>query len=201
MQVIKDLVQGSEEWLQFKCGKVSASNFSKVLAKGKDKTRKSYLYQLAAEIITGEPAKSFTNNAMEWGNECEPQARAMYELHSGNDVKEVGFVVHNDNVGVSPDGLIDHDGLVEIKCPNTATQIERYLSGSFPATYKPQVQGQLWVCERDWCDFVSFDPRIDGQSSYFCIRVQRDDEYIKTLEAEVNKFVKELIETVKKLRG
>lgn len=201
MEIVTGIEQGSDEWLELRAGKVTASNFSKVLSKGQGKTRNGYMYQLAAEILTGAPAETFKNSAMEWGNECEPQARAMYELESDCDVEEVTFIHGREMVGVSPDGLVGDKGLLEIKCPATTTQIERYLSGKFPTTYKAQVQGQLWVAEREWCDFVSFDPRIDGAASYLCLRVQRDDEYIESLSAEVDRFIKDLLNILEKLRG
>lgn len=199
MQIIRDIPQGSDEWLNLRLGIVTASNFSKLLAKGQGKTRLSYMHQLAAEKITGLPVESFKSSAMEWGNECEPQARATYELFEGVDSEEVTFIHGTQGVGCSPDSLIGDAGMLEIKCPNTTTQIARYLKGEFPATYKAQVQGQLWVAQRGWCDFVSFDPRISGPSSYFKIRVLRDQEYIENLEKEVGLFLGELNEMIEKL--
>jgi len=201
MEIIRNIYQGSDEWLELRSGKVTASNFSKVLSKGAGKTRNSYMYQLAADILTGAPTETYKNAAMEWGNECEPQARAMYELESDVDVEEVAFIHGPEMVGVSPDGLVGDSGLLEIKCPATTTQIERYLSGKFPTTYKAQVQGQLWVAEREWCDFVSFDPRIDGAASYMCLRVERDEDYIKNLSVEVDRFIEDLLNILEKLRG
>jgi len=196
MNIITDISQGSEEWKSLRLGKITASCFDKVMAKGRgnspSKTRQSYMMQLAAEILTQQPQDSFTNQYMEWGNECEPQARSMYEFNNNVDVEEVAFIELDEHVGVSPDGLVGDNGMVEIKCPKTTTQLERFLSGEFPSTYKAQVQGQLWVSEREWCDFISFDPRINGAASYFEIRVERDEEYIKLLRKEVHKFSVEL---------
>ena len=160
------------------------------------------MYQLAAEAITGERIETYSNEYMEWGTATEPQARAMYELDSGNTVEEVSFIKLNevDKIGCSPDGLIGDDGMIEIKCPKTTTQIETYLSGKMPSGHRAQVQGQLWVSGRQWTDFVSFDPRIDGESSYFCVRIERDEEYIKELEEACFKFAKELKEMVIKLK-
>jgi len=202
MNIITDISQGSEEWKSLRLGKITASCFDKVMAKGRgnapSKTRQSYMMQLAAEILTQQPQDSFTNQYMEWGNECEPQARSMYEFNNNVDVEEVAFITLDEFVGVSPDGLVGSDGLLEIKCPKTTTQLERFLFGEFPSTYKAQVQGQLWVSEREWCDFVSFDPRINGSASYFEIRVDRDEDYIKTLSIEINKFKDELHELISK---
>lgn len=200
MQIIRDIDQGTEAWLKLRLAVITASKYKDVLAGGKGLTRSSYMRQLAAEAITGQRVESFTNSAMEWGTEHEPQAKAMYELMQCEEVEEVAFIKHDTiNTGVSPDGLIGCAGLIEIKCPNTTTQIETFLSGKMPTGHIPQVQGQLWVSEREWCDFVSFDPRINGKSSFFCVRVHRDDEYINKLESAVIKFDSELQEMIDKL--
>ena len=204
MEIIKDIKQGSDEWLELRLGKVTASRLSDVIAKGRgsnpSKTRESYMLQLAAEILTGDAQDGYTNKYMEWGNQCEPQARSMYEFDSGNDVEEIAFVKVDDWFGVSPDGLVGDDGLIEIKCPKTTTQIERFLKSEFPSEYKAQVQGQLLATGRDWCDFVSFDPRINGEAQYFCIRVGRDEEYIKELGEKIQLFISELKTMLEKLK-
>jgi len=199
MEIIRGIEQGSEEWLAIRCGIVTASNFSKVMAKGGGKTRLSYMYQLAAEQLTGQPVETYSNAAMDWGNECEPQARSSYEFRENADVEQVTFIRGISDVGCSPDGLVGSAGMLEVKCPKTTTQIERYLKGDLPSTYKAQVQGQMWVAEREWCDFVSFDPRINGPSSYFKTRVERDDKYISELEIEVDNFLNDLNEILEKL--
>lgn len=199
MRIINGVEQGTREWLDIRLGIVTASNFSKVMAKGNGKTRLSYMYQLAAEKLTGQPVETYRNAAMDWGNECEPQARATYEFMEDKSVEEVTFIHGVEGVGCSPDGLVADFGMLEIKCPKTTTQIERYLAGDFPSTYKAQVQGQMWVAEREWCDFVSFDPRIDAPSYYFKVRVGRDDKYIDELEKEVKQFLVELNEMIDKL--
>lgn len=201
MQIIRDIEQGTKDWLDLRLGVITASKYKDVLSKGKGLTRATYMRLLAAEAITGARVETFKNDAMAWGTEHETQAKSMYELMQCVDVEEVAFIKHDTlNTGVSPDGLVELDGLVEIKCPNTATQIETFLSGKMPASHKAQVQGQMWVSEREWCDFVSFDPRINGASSYFCTRINRDDEYIKNLELEVISFDSELQEMIDKLR-
>ena len=200
MEILADIEQGSPEWHMARYGWITASCFSKVLAKGAGKTRKGYMLQLASEILTGALQGGFTSDAMQWGTETEPQARAMYELNTGSEVVEVGFVRSGDHVGCSPDGLVGDDGLVEFKCPNTTTQIETFLSGKMPTGHIPHVQGDMGVCERDWCDFVSFDPRIDGECSYFSVRVMRDDEYIANLSLEVDRFKDDLNGLLEKLR-
>lgn len=201
MEIITGIDQGTDEWLALRFGYITASKYKDVMAKGQGKTRKSYMLLLAAEAITGEQAESYSNEYMDWGNENEPVARAMYELESGNSVNEVSFIKLNEvnKIGCSPDGLIDDDGMVEFKCPKTTTQIETFLSGKMPTGHKPQVQGQLWVSGRDWCDFVSFDPRINGSSGYFCQRQYRDEDYIKEISEACFKFEKELQEMIKTL--
>lgn len=203
MRIIYDVEQGSKEWLMMRLGKLTASKFSDVMAKGRgsapSKTRESYMYQLAAEILTGEPQDSFTNKAMEWGNECEPAARAAYELKHDIDVVQCAFIERDQWVGVSPDGLVGENGLLEIKCPNSVTQIKRVLSGEFPKEYTAQVQGQLWVSGREWCDFVSYDPRINTDADYFEIRVFRDEEYIENLATQCTDFIEELTDLLTKL--
>lgn len=199
MEII-NVEQGTEEWDAARCGVISASNFSKVLAGGKGLTRRAYMVQLVAERLSGNPTPSFSNAAMEWGTETEPQARAAYELNQEVEVKHVGFYKFDDWVGCSPDGEVGDDGLVEIKCPNTVTQVDTFLKGEFPATHNNQVQGQLLVTDRQWCDFVSFDPRITGKAQYFIKRVQRDDNYINNvLWPGIEKFKAELKQLLEQL--
>jgi putative phage-type endonuclease len=200
MQIIHDIEQGTEEWHNLRLAMPTASRFKDVLAKGSGATRKAYLYQLAAESITGLREDSYSNKYMEHGTETEPQARAMYELSTAQSVTQVAFIKHDFiNIGCSPDGLIGDDGIIEIKCPKTTTQIETYLSGKMPTCHIPQVQGQLWITERLWCDFISFDPRINGESSFMCVRVMRDDDYIKNLQSELVTFNNELNLLIEKL--
>ena len=203
MNIIYDIEQGSDEWLMLRLGKLTASKFSDVISKGRgtapSKTRESYMYQLAAEILVGEPTTFFKNAAMQWGTDCEPAARAAYEIKHDLDVIECAFIERDKWIGVSPDGLVGTDGLLEIKCPNTTTHLKYFMNGKMPAEYLSQVQGQLWVSGRDWCDFVSYDPRIRTDADYFELRVNRDDEYIKNLEVQCGTFIEELKELLNKL--
>lgn len=174
-----------------------------VLSKGRgtapSKTAETYMTELLAEKLTGETKPFFENDAMRWGTETEPQARAMYELKSGNDVKEVAFIELNDFIGVSPDGLIGDDGMLEIKCPTTITQIKRALTDDYSKDYYTQIQCQLWVAEREWCDFVSFDPRLDVDAGYLLQRVCRDDEFIKGMIEKSHAFIDRLNELHERL--
>ena len=204
MKIIETCEQGSAEWLAMRLGKVTASKVSDVLSKGRgsapSKMSETYMIELIAEVLTGNSKPFFENDAMRWGTETEPQARAMYAVNNDFvDVKEVAFVEHNEQVGISPDGLIGEDGLLEIKCPNTTTQLKRALSDNYSADYKAQIQMQLWVTEREWCDFLSFDPRLDCEAGYLQQRVFRDEEYIEEMKTKVYAFIEKMNEIIEQL--
>tara|TARA_R110002126_G_scaffold171721_2_gene320500 strand:- start:444 stop:1070 length:627 start_codon:yes stop_codon:yes gene_type:complete len=204
MKIIETCEQGSAEWLAMRLGKVTASKVSDVLSKGRgsapSKMSETYMIELIAEVLTGNSKPFFENDAMRWGTETEPQARAMYAVNNDFvDVKEVAFVEHNEQVGISPDGLIGEDGLLEIKCPNTTTQLKRALSNDYSVDYKAQIQMQLWVTEREWCDFLSFDPRLDCEAGYLQQRVFRDEEYIEEMKTKVYAFVEKMNEIIEQL--
>ena len=154
--------------------------------------------KLVAERLTGICEETYYNKNMEIGNILEPDARKYYEKEKGCIVKQVGFVVRDEWVGVSPDGLIGDDGLLEIKCPLASTHIDTITKNRLPATYVPQVQGQLWVTERLWCDFMSYCPLVKGRPSHY-IRVPRDDAYIAILEKEVRIFVEQLKDMISQI--
>ena len=204
MNIIKSCDQGSLEWLSLRLGKVTASRMSDVLSNGRgaapSKSAETYMMELIAEKLTGQSKPFFENDAMRWGTETEPQARAMYQINNDFvNVEEVAFVEHNEFIGISPDGLIGEDGLLEIKCPNTTTQLKRALSDDYSADYKAQIQCQLWVTEREWCDFVSFDPRLDCKASYLQQRVMRDEKFIKEMQEKTYLFVDKMNELIEKL--
>ena len=204
MNIIETCEQGSEAWLLMRLGKVTASRVKDVLTKGRgtapSKTAETYMVELIAEVLTGQSKPFFENDAMRWGTETEPQARSMYEVNNGFvTVKEVAFVEFSDQVGISPDGLVGDKGLLEIKCPTTTTQIKRALSDDYSADYKAQIQMQLWVTQREWCDFVSFDPRLDCGASYLQQRVMRDEKYIEEMAKKVELFLTEMNTKIKKL--
>lgn len=198
------IVQGSDEWLAMRCGKVTASRVKDVIAKtktGYSASRETYMGELIAERLTGTPAEKFQSAAMRFGTENEGAARLAYEFHTGSDVFQVPFVLHPviANSGASPDGLIAGDGLVEFKCPNTSTHIETLLSEKVPGAYVTQMQWQMACTERAWCDFVSFDPRLPEDMRLFVKRIERDDKAIADMESEVVKFLGELAEKVDQL--
>ena len=192
-----ELTQGSEAWHQARLGKVTASRVADVIAKTKSgpaASRKNYLAELVAERLTGQPTESFMNAAMKWGIDTEPQARAAYEFFRDATVEEVGFVEHATiaMTGASPDGLVGDNGMVEIKCPNTATHIDTLLTETIPGKYLTQMQWQMACADRAWCDFVSFDPRMPADLQLYVKRVERDDHMIKALGEAVTEFLAEL---------
>jgi putative phage-type endonuclease len=190
-------LQNTPEWFAARVGKVTASRVADLCAKTKTgwgASRANYMAELIAERLTGVPAQPYTNAAMQWGQEQEPQARAAYEFYGDDRVELVGFVPHPKikMAGASPDGLVGGAGLVEIKCPNTATHIDTLLDQAVPAKYITQMQFQMACTDRAWCDFASFDPRMPEAMRLFVRRVQRDDSMIASLEFEVAQFLNEL---------
>lgn len=198
--------QGTAEWLQERAGKVTASRIGDVMAKtktGYGASRANYMADLVAEQLTGIPKQGFTNDAMRWGTETEPQARAMYELVTGHTVVETGFVPHPTIVGAgaSPDGLVGDYGLLEIKCPNTATHIKTLRGAEIDRDYLLQMHWQMLCTGRTWCDFVSFDPRLPMEMQMHLRRVELDEKLAAEITDEVTKFITELNETVADLRS
>jgi putative phage-type endonuclease len=198
--------QGSADWFAERAGKVTASRVADVIARTKTgwgAMRANYMAQLVAERLTGTVAESFSNAAMQWGTDMEPEARAVYEFFANATVEPASFVKHPTigDTGASPDGYVGTDGLVEIKCPNTATHIETLLSGSVAGKYVTQIQWQLACTGRKWCDFVSFDPRMPESMKMFIKHVPRDDALIASLEADVIEFLNELRLTVHRLKA
>lgn len=199
--------QRTEEWHEARLGKVTASKIADVMAKGKggapSATRANYLAQLVTERLTGQPVETFTSTAMQHGTETEEQARAVYTMTTGRAVDEVGFIPHASiaMAGASPDGLVGTDGLVEIKCQNTATHIDALLGGSIPGNYMKQMQFQMACTGRAWCDFVQFDPRLPDEMQLLIRRVPADPAMIADIEAEIACFLAEVSETVAALKA
>lgn len=201
-----DLVQGSDAWLYARVGSLGASRVADALAKTKSgwgASRANLMAELIAERLTDEPAERFTSAAMQWGAEREAEARAAYEFHTDVDVAVIGLFRHPTIEGThaSPDGLVADAGLVEIKCPNTATHIDTLLGRKVPAKYVTQMQWQMACTGRRWCDFVSFDPRMPEAMRLFVSRVARDEALIAEMEAEVATFLAELAGKVAELRA
>ena len=192
-----EIIQGSDAWFAARLGKVTASRVADVIAKtktGYSASRNNYMAQLVCERLTNTKGESFTNAAMQWGTETEPQARAAYSAARFEIVEEVGFVNHPtiEAAGASPDGLVGALGLIEIKCPNTATHIETLLSQTVPTKYITQMTWQMVCTGRHFCDFISYDPRLPAELQLFIKRVEYDPVYGAMLEKEVIGFLKEL---------
>ena len=193
--------QRTDDWFAARLGKVTASAIYKVMARtktGPGADRANYAAQLVAERLSGKPADSFSNAAMQWGVEKEAEARAVYSAEVGDTAVEIGFIEHPRIAmsGASPDGLVGFDGMVEIKCPNTATHIATLRGASIDRKYILQMQWQMACAEREWCDFVSFDPRMPEAMQLHIRRVERDDQLLLEIEAEVTAFLAEIDETV-----
>jgi hypothetical protein len=188
--------QGSGEWLSRRMGIPTCSCFKDILAKGEGKTRRSYMYRLAAEIITGEPVETFKSAAMERGNEMEKEARDLYSFVQDVSPEIVGFV-RRGNVGGSPDSFIGDNGILEIKTQRSDLLAATILEDKVPPEHVAQIQGYLWITGRKWCDLWIYWPRMP----HFLKRVPRDDAYIAVLEAAVETFNAELQDVVARLRA
>jgi putative phage-type endonuclease len=197
MRVI-ECEQGTAEWKSLRAGKVTASRICDVMAKiktGEAKTRLDYKIQILSEILTGTPQEDgYVNAAMQWGTEQEPFARASYEIREGVMVDQVGFVIHPtiERAGCSPDGCVGEDGLVEIKCPRSSTHLQYLLAKRVPPEYVPQMCWQLACTGREWCDFVSYDPRMPENLQLFVMRFAADPSYTALVEKEVRQFLSEV---------
>lgn len=197
------MIQGSEEWFKARCGVVTASRFGDIMASirnGEAAARYNYKAEIIAERLTGIPTQSFSSSAMQWGTDHEDEAREVYKAIYGIEVEQTGLEKIGELVGASPDGLVGRDGLLEIKCPNTATHIQTLLANEMPKKHYPQVQGQMWVTGRKWCDFMSYDPRLDEKNAVFITRVERDEDYIKLLSDSVASFIHEVDKLLEKLQ-
>ena len=197
--------QRTDEWFESRLGKATASRIADIIAKtktGPSASRENYAVQLVLERITQTKGESYSNAAMQWGTETEPLARQAYELKRGLFVDEVGFIDHPTiaNSGASPDGLVGTDGLVEIKCPNSATHMETLVTRKIPQKYIPQMTWQMACTGRNWCDFVSFDPRFPEHLQIFIERIEYDPTYVRMLELEVTQFLDEVEKKVEILR-
>jgi putative phage-type endonuclease len=196
--------QRTEDWYAIRLGKVTASRVADVVAKtksGYSTSRANYMAELVCERLTKAKGESYRSPAMEWGVEQEPNARAAYEAETGLLVVETGFIPHSfiPMSGASPDGLVGDDGLVEIKCPFTATHIDFLMTGDVPGKYQIQMQWQMACTERLWCDYISYDPRLPERMQIKIVRIMRDNAHIAELEKEVSSFLDELNDKVTQL--
>lgn len=195
MMQIFNCEQGTDEWFECRKGIPTASNFATVMAKGDGKTRSKYMRRLAGEILTGELAEQFSNVHTERGNAMEDEARQMYAFLESAEIHRVGFI-RNGEKGASPDSLVGNNGGLEIKTALADIQIDRLERDRLPPEHKAQVQGNIWLSEREWWDFVSYSPRLP----VLTIRVFRDDAYIAEMSKEIDAFNDELAALVERIR-
>jgi len=197
--------QRTPGWFAARLGKPTASRFNDITNRtrsGYSASRKNYMAELAAQVLTGHTPETFTSAAMQHGIDNEPVAVLNYSLITGNEVEETSLWLHDTiRAGASPDGLVGDDGIIEVKCPNTATHLETLMKQQVPKQYMDQVMGQLWITGRKWCDFISYDPRLPENAQIFIQRVERDEEYITSLEEEITDFLAELDKQVEFIRN
>ncbi len=200
-----NLEQGSDAWKLARLGHVTASNIAEVMSKGKGNAeavgRYKYKVRLVAERLTMTAGESYANAAMQWGIEQEQFACIEYEAATNQFVDKVGFVLHPEIewIGVSPDRLVGHEGLIEVKCPNTTTHLDYLFENKVPSEYYKQIQCQLWVTGRQWCDFVSYDPRLPKRNQLLIVRTERDEKLIAEMKTETEKFLDEVKTLIMKL--
>jgi len=184
---IYDCEQRSDLWRALRLGKITGSNADRLLT---DPKRKTYAQELLVELLTESEEDRFVSDAMQWGIDQEPNAILWYELETGSSVKPVGFVISgdNDNFGASPDGLVGEDGLIEVKCPGSRAHLDHLEHGP-GSKYLQQMQWQMYVTDRQWCDFVSYSPRFDEDLQGCIFRIQRDPPQIGKLIAGADKVL------------
>ena len=203
---MSDTIQGTQEWLDASLGCVTGSRLVDIMPGVKGKylaSRKNYMAEKVIEILTNQSIEHFVSEAMQWGTDNEPLARSAYELSTGNLVIERGFVLHPkiEKFGSSPDGEVNPDGTIEIKCPNTATHINTLIKGYIDRAYMFQMQGEIMCLDKKWCDYISYDPRLPDNLQLYIKRIPRDPVMIVEIEMEVKKFQNELNEMLKVLRS
>lgn len=196
IQIFDNIEQGTEEWRRVRAGIPTASQFSAILAKGEGKTRKKYMLQLAAELITGEPGETYNNAFMDRGKAMEDDARQFYCFTRSIEPRRVGFV-RNGDVGCSPDSLLGEDGILEIKTQKADLLIETLLKDGFPPEHKAQCQGSLWVTGRDYIDICVYWPGMPKLIK----RATPDTAYIDNLKSEIARFTDELSDIVSRIRA
>lgn len=206
MRIIECL-QGTPEWHQARAGRCTGSRIADVMAKGKNGApsamRATYMGELVAERLSGfQTMDGYKSPAMKWGSDNEDAACSNYAIMYDAEPVKVGFVLHPtlDMAGASPDRLVGDKGLAQIKCPNSSTHADTLLGGSIDGRYLKQIQWELCCSEREWCDFVSFDPRFPAEMQLYRRRIHRDDVLIKEMEREVISFLSELDDKVAQLR-
>lgn len=202
MKIHTDIEQGSPEWLALRLRKATASEFASVLAKGQGKTRTAYMRRVIAETLTGKPVETYRNAHMDRGTEQEPLARFAYEAATDHELQRVAFIEHDSvRAGCSPDSLIvgKRRGL-EVKCVIPTMQVETILAGEYPSEHKAQIQGSLWITGYETWDFCSYSPDMPPHLRTYIFTVERDEDYIRRLAAEVIVFLREVDEIIERLQ-
>jgi putative phage-type endonuclease len=197
------ILQRSEDWHADRCGKVTASRVKDLNAKPKKgKALNALGLTILAERVTGVQEEIKPTADMQWGIDQEPYAIAAYENETGNFVLGNGVIDHPfiEMFAASPDGLVGEDGQIEVKCPNTTTHLNTLLTGVVPDEHLPQITCQLACTRRQWCDFVSYDPRLEPELQIIIIRIFAKDLDITGLESDVRKFNKSIDEATGKLK-
>ena len=185
--IIHEVEQGSEEWLKLRLGKFTGSKANDLLMKETNKGYQNLIYQIAYERLTNEPIETYKNEWMQYGNEMEDVARGQYQIDTFNLVKQVGFIEKDEWIGCSPDGLVGENGIIEIKCVKWNTQISYLLDQKVPNNYLDQIQFNLWVSEREWCDFYSWHPKLNS----FLMRIKRNEDQIKYIKSKIEEISKQ----------
>lgn len=198
--------QGSPEWFAQRCGKLTASCIADAVARTKagwGASRANLMSRLIVERLTGQTAPAYTSPEMTWGTEHEQEAKDAYAFTRDVDVVQAGFVAHPQipDSGASPDGYVGSDGLLEAKCPNTATHIAALLGEPVPMRHYLQMQWQMECTGRAWCDYVSYDPRLPLAMRLHIVRVPRDERRLDALRIEVRDFLRELQAKLDQLRS
>ena len=195
---IYNFEQRTEDWYNIRKGKMTASNADTIIANGKG--LETYIYNLMAEYYSSAEKENYINADMQRGIDLEPEARLEFEFYTDLDVQEVGFVEYNDFIGVSPDGLVGDDGLIEIKCPNDSIYFKLLLSNNIKPEYIAQMQMQMYVTDRQYCYFVSYNPNFE--KSLYIKKISRDEEMIEKLKKGLERgtqLIKEIKENFRKV--
>jgi putative phage-type endonuclease len=200
VEIIKEFDQQSDEWFLRRLGSIGGSTVAQAVAGGGGETRKTLMYRMVGEILSGQPADTYTSQAMISGIELEAEAREYYEMVTGNDVDQVAMVIHSPHKHYSPDGLVGDDKILECKCVFPSTHCKTINGGKIPSQYVKQVQWGLHCCSRDSVDFVSYCPAIK-ERPLFLVTVGRDEKLIRELDEGVDRFIEEMLAIVNKVRG
>ena len=193
-----DIIQRTPEWIEIKSGKMSASNAETIIANGKG--LETYIYNLMAEYYSSAEKENYINADMQRGIDLEPEAKIEFQFYTGLDIKEVGCVELNEYILASPDGLIGDDGLIEIKCPNDSIYFKLLLSNNIKPEYIAQMQMQMYVTDRQYCYFVSYNPNFE--KSLYIKKINRDEEMINKLKKGLERgteLIKEIKENFRKV--